>query len=69
MLIEPMNERNPQLTLDTSVDYPTPRMAQRVIADASDELLEGIAGARTPAYGLRSLLLRLNENPLVRNTL
>ena len=50
MLIEPIDEENPQLTLDTSVDYPTPAMAQRIIADASDELLKKIANARTPAF-------------------
>lgn len=47
MLIEPYNKENPQLTLDISVDYPTPRMAQRIVADANDELLLGIASART----------------------
>lgn len=68
MLLEPPDKENPQLTLDLSVDYATPWMVQRIMADADDNLLKKIAGARTGAFGLRSFLLHLNQIPLIWNT-
>lgn len=69
ILFETFDEKDPQLNIDLSVDYPTPWMAQRIITDVDDELLKQIAGARTSAFGLRQKLLALGEFPWVRQTL